>query len=140
MSITAYDGVYVRVKFGLVYITGVVSSSLNLEMDQIDATNYESDRNKEYLGGETGGTFSATFHFDASQSFGDQEKNFPGIFDAYKNRTLGTFVYGSSDPGGVVITGSARISSLTWDNSKNEVSECSAEFQITGAISRDVAS
>ena len=131
-----YDGVFVRAKFNGNMVTGLVSSELNLEQDQIEATNYESDRNKEYLGGETGGTFSATFHFDESGAAG----NFTTLFDAWKNRTLGAFVYGDGTAGGVVVTGNARVSNLTWSNEKNSVSECSADFQITGEISRDTAS
>ena len=131
------DGRFIRLEFGSgTFLKGVTTSNISLSADMIDSTAYESNRFKDYLSGEKGGTISATFLFDPDLS----SAGFSDIFDALEGGTSTPFVYGHASTGSEVITGSCLVSALDWDGPKNEVSSCTATLQITGAIVRDVAS
>ena len=130
------DGRAIRLEIGGNFLLGVTSSNMDLSADMIDITNYESDRNKEYLSGEKGATISATFTFDSAVS----NVGFADLFGTYDGGTSVAFVYGDSTAGGDVLTGNAFISSLSLAGDKNSVSTCDVTLTTTGPIVLDVAS
>lgn len=130
------DGRVIRLEIGGNFLLGVTTSNIDLSTDMIDITNYESNRNKEYLSGEKGATISASFTFDSAVS----SVGFSDLVNTWNAGTSVAFVYGDSTAGGDVLTGNAFISSLSLTGDKNSVSTADVTLTTTGAITLDIAS
>lgn len=130
------DGRFIRLEIGGNFLKGVVSSNMDLTTDMIDITNYESNRNKEFLSGEKSATISASFTFDSAVS----TVGFSDLVNTWNAGTSVAFVYGDGNAGGNVLTGNAFISSLSLAGDKNSVSTADVTLTTTGAITLDVAS
>ena len=126
----AKDGSLVALIIGSKLIAGETSSSISQITDMIETTHkHTADKSKTYIAGEHGGTITVSGCFDPDNStdYGYSDAN-----GARKAGSAITFKYGSLTPGEKYETGSALISSVTWEGPQNDRSTFTIELQITG--------
>jgi TP901-1 family phage major tail protein len=124
------DGKLILVKLGSTTYAGQTDTDISFETDTIEVTTKTSTNGaKEFLAGEQGTTIS----FSGLQAI-DAATDVNTLVSDWKNRTVGSFVWGGVEAGNLNITGSAFISSLSLTGNKNEGQGFSGSLQVTGDV------
>ena len=124
------DGFELLVKFGANTLVGLRSNDLSLSVDMIEITTKDSNKWKEYLAGQKGGTVSVEQLYDPTATTGS-------ISHAFADLVAGTKLVIAW--GGVVATETyyecdGFISSLSISGPDNDAASYSVEVQLTGAV------
>jgi len=131
------DGKYLRIIIDGATIVGSVTDEITFEKDMIDATTKDSvDGAKEYIPGEVGGTFSATFAYDQAAASTSVDELWDNLYDGVSV----VFEYGGVVSGDLVFSGDAFVQSMTVNGPKNELATVDVAFQISGPITRETVS
>jgi TP901-1 family phage major tail protein len=113
-------------------VANLTSTDFELTRDTIDATNKDGGQYKEFLVGLAGWTMNAEgiFEEDASAS-GVSAKD---LLDDVVAGTAVTVVMTSNVSGDLKVTGSAVITSFSWNAPVNDVSTFSVSLQGSGSL------
>jgi predicted secreted protein len=131
------DGKFLRIEIDGATIVGSITDEISFEKDMIDATTKDStDGAKEYLAGEVGGTFTATFAYDQDAASTSVDELWDSLYDG----TIVAFIYGGVTAGDLAFSGNAFVQSQTISGPKNELATVDVSFQITGPITRGTVS
>ena len=123
------DGYDILVQTGGVAVVGQQGTSLDFVSDMIDITTKDSNKFKEYLAGEKGGTITIDGLYDVDTG----NNNTEDVFASLLAGTEVTWKWGKyATPGDKYFTGSAIISSLNMSGPKNEAATYSMTLQVTG--------
>ena len=123
------DGYDILVQTGGVAVVGQQGTSLDFVSDMIDITTKDSNKFKEYLAGEKGGTITIDGLYDVDTG----NNNTEDVFASLLAGTEVTWKWGKyAAPGDKYFTGSAIISSLNMSGPKNEAATYSMTLQVTG--------
>ena len=116
----------------LTKVANATSSDFELTRDTIDATNKDGGQYKEFLVGLAGWTMNAEgiFEEDASAT-GVSAKD---LLDDVVAGTAITVVMTSNVSGDLKVTGSAVITSFSWNAPVNDVATFSVSLQGSGAL------
>jgi len=125
------DGVDVVVKADSVIYGGQMSTSLSLSADMIEVTSADSNKWKEYLAGEKGGTVSVELLYDLTHTEGAAE-----AFDDLSSGTMVTLYWGTETVDDINFSCDAKISSIELSASKNEAMTASLELQLSGEVTK----
>ena len=134
------DGLYVQVQTDSATpsteaaIVGVVSSALNITVNEIDTTSYEGNGDYTGIAGTRSADFSADFHLNSDGS------NLTDLFADYKNGTTLLFTYGGTTTGDFQISGSCYITAMNITASIDSAVNVSMSFRATGALTLGTAS
>jgi TP901-1 family phage major tail protein len=126
------DGYDILVQTDAVAVVGQTGAGLDFVSDMIEITTKDSNKFKEYLAGEKGGTITIDGLYDVDTGANNTE-------DVFANLLAGTEVtwkWGKyATAGDKYFTGSAFISSLNMSAPKNEAATYSMTLQVTGEFS-----
>ena len=123
------DGYDILVQTGGVTVVGQTGAGLYFLADMIDVTTKDSNKFKEYLAGEKGGTITVDGLYDVTGGTNNTED----VFDDLIAGTEVTWKWGQfATAGEKYFTGSGFISSLNMSGPKNEASTYSITIQVTG--------
>ena len=123
------DGYDILVQTGGVAVVGQTGTSLDFVADMIDITTKDSNKFKEYLAGEKGGTITIDGLYDVDTGANNTEDVFASLLAG----TEVTWKWGKyATAGDKYFTGSGLISSLNMGGPKNEAATYSMTIQVTG--------
>ena len=128
------DGLYVQVQTDSATpsteaaIVGVVSSALNITVNEIDTTSYEGGGDYTGIAGTRSADFSADFHMQ------DDGGNLDYFLTDQKAGTILSFVYGGVAPGDLQISGQCYITSINITASIDSAVNVSMSFRVTGSL------
>lgn len=117
----------------------VTQITFNPSKETLDTTTIGDD-DREFIQGLKNGTFSLSAHWDATATTGIDAVVW-GVFNSsavvsFKLNPTGTATFAAGSPG---YTGDCWCTSFNIDTSFDGLVELSAEFQISGAVSRDTS-
>ena len=116
----------------LTKVANATSSDFELTRDTIDATNKDGGQYKEFLVGLAGWTMNAEGIFEESASAtGISAKD---LLDDVVAGTAITVVMTSNVSGDLKVTGSAVITSFSWNAPVNDVATFSVSLQGSGSL------
>ena len=124
-----HDGSNILIKLATTLVNGTTSQTLNTNVDLIDITTKDSAGNKEYLGGEFGGTIGVEGKVDHADTYGYSQ-----LLAAQQAKTAVAFIYSSQAEAEATWTGSAIIGNLSRTDPENAPPTWSLTLTITGAL------
>ena len=124
-----HDGSNILIKLATTLVNGTTSQNLNTNVDLVDITTKDSAGNKEYLGGEFGGTIGVEGKTDHSDTYG-----YTQLLAAQQAKTAVAFIYSSQEETEKSWAGSAIIGNLSRTDPENAPGTWSCTLTITGAL------
>ena len=125
------DGYDVVVKSDSNVYGGQTTTSISLSADMIEVTSADSEKWKEYLAGEKGGTVSVELMYDPLHTEGASE-----AFTDLVNGTKITLYWGTETASDIHFECDGLISSIELSAPKNEGVTASIEIQLTGEVTK----
>ena len=134
---TLLKGQDYEVSYDDVVISHRSSISISLDQNQIETSDSDSSRASEFIPGRYNVTFSLSGNWDQSQTSGQLS-----IIDDLLAGNTGTWKFGkysTTDAGDVSFSGSGSPSNFSLDASDESVITYSCDVQISGTLTKTVA-
>ena len=129
------NGSDVLLKLSGTTVDATTSQEFNWDVDMLDATTKDSDKHKEYIAGEDGGTISIEGKLDETDT-----NTAMALLTTSQAKVAVAFVHGRTAVGAKTITGNCLLSNVKISSPQNGVQTWSASMQITGNITQGTVS
>ena len=115
-------------------VANLRSNDFDFSVDMIEVSSKSSAGAKEYIAGDSGGSFTFEGIFEEDGSVGTSDRSFADLFTLAQAKSAFTAVMTSNVTGDVKYSASVLLSNLKLTAPYNDAATFSGTCQITGAI------
>lgn len=132
---TARNATDIRVNIDGDTVAGATEGTISGSAEMLDYTNKDSGGDAQFIPGKRTWSVSSNYFVDFSATYGTEQ-----FYNAWKNRTSVTVIWGDTKASGLEFSGSGYVSEWDATASSEDLLVGTATIQGTGALSKATTS